>query len=320
MKKISAIVLCLLLIAGILAGCANHTDIVNDDKLNIVATIFPEYDWVRQIVGENNERVDVTLLLDNGVDMHSFQPAADDIVKISTCDVFIYVGGESDKWVEDALAEAVNQDMTVINLLEVLGDAAKIEEAVEGMETEGDEGDAEYDEHVWVSLKNAAALCRYISDTLCRVDPDGKDVYAANADAYIEKLNALDAAYEAAVEAAPHRTVLFGDRFPFRYLADDYGLAYYAAFPGCSAETEASFETVIFLANKVDELGLKAILQIESADGSIARTIRENTTEKDQQILTLDSLQSTTSRDINGGLTYLSAMESNLAVLKDALK
>ncbi len=324
MKKIAAIALCLLMIAGIFAGCANDTDIVKQDKLSIVVTIFPAYDWVRQIVGENNENVDVMLLLNSGVDMHSYQPTAEDIVRISSCDVFVYIGGESDKWVEDALNEAINRDMVVINMLEVLGDAVKEEEIVEGMEAEDDEhrdGDndpeeAEYDEHVWVSLRNAAALCHYISDTLCEVDPDGKETYAANADAYIEKLYTLDAAYAAAVEAAPVKTVLFGDRFPFRYLADDYGLSYYAAFAGCSAETEASFETIVFLAGKVDELGLKTILQLESADGSIARTIRENTASKDQQILTMDSLQSATSQDAS----YLSVMESNLAVLKDALK
>ncbi len=264
------------------------------------------------------------MLLDNGVDLHSYQPTADDIVKISTCDLFIYVGGESDDWVTDALQEAVNQDMVVINLLDVLGDAVKEEEVVEGMEAEDEEEEeeeeVEYDEHVWLSLNNAAVLCRYIADQLAIIDAENSETYSTNAAAYIEQLNTLNDAYQAAVDAATVKTVLFGDRFPFRYLVDDYGLTYYAAFVGCSAETEASFETIVFLAEKVDELGLHAILQIETADGSIANTIRENTVSKDQSILTLDSMQSTTSADVEGGVTYLSIMEQNLDVLRAALQ
>jgi zinc transport system substrate-binding protein len=322
MKKILSATLCLLLITGVFSGCGNTAQPVADNKLSIVTTIFPQYDWVRQILGDSAENTELTLLLDNGVDLHSYQPTADDIVRISSCDMFIYVGGESDKWVKDALKEATNKDMVVINLLEELGDAAKEEEVVEGMEAdeEEEEGEAEYDEHVWLSLKNAAVLCRRISEALCEIDAAHKDAYAANAAAYIEKLEALDAQYQAAVDAASVKTILFGDRFPFRYMADDYGLDYYAAFVGCSAETEASFETIVFLANKVDELGLRAIMQIESADGSIARTIKETTASKDQTILTMNSLQSTTSRDVKDGVTYLSLMEDNLTVLKDALK
>ncbi len=309
MKQIIAITLCLMMIAGIMTGCA--TPSAKGDKLNIVTTIFPEYDWVKQIIGDKADQADVTLLLDNGVDLHSYQPTADDIVKISTCDMFIYVGGESDEWVEDVLKEATNKDMVVINLLETLGDKAKEEELVEGMQgeeeegEEGEEGEAEegpeYDEHVWLSLQNAAELCIYISSKLCEIDTDNKDAYKANTDAYVAKLNALDKQYKDAVGSAGTKTLLFGDRFPFRYLTDDYGLDYYAAFVGCSAETEASFETILFLAKKVDELGLKAILQIESANGKIAKTIKDTTKAKDQTILTLDSMQSTTSADVKNG-------------------
>ncbi|MBR6050389.1 MAG: zinc ABC transporter substrate-binding protein, partial [Clostridia bacterium] len=182
------------------------------------------------------------------------------------------------------------------------------------------EEETEYDEHVWLSLKNAAKLCKHISEKLGEIDVSNKVVYAANADSYIAKLNALDAKYADAVGAAKTKTLLFGDRFPFRYLTDDYGLDYYAAFVGCSAESEASFETIVFLSKKVDELGLGAIMQIESADGKIAKTIKENTKTKDQAILTLDSMQSTTLSDVNGGASYLGIMEKNLNVLKDALK
>ena len=295
-------------------------------KLSVVTTIFPEYDWVRRILGDKADGVELTLLLDNGADLHSYQPTADDMVKISSCDLFIYVGGESDEGVEDALESAVNKNMLVIDLLDVLGDAVKEEELVEGMqgeeEEESGEGEeeVEYDEHVWLSLKNAAVLCDAIAGALAKLDAANADVYAANKDAYVAKLNALDAQYAAAVSAAKVRTLLFGDRFPFRYLADDYGLDYYAAFVGCSAETEASFETIVFLSGKVDELGLNTVLTIESGDGKIARTIVENTAAKSAQVLKMDSMQSTTAQNIADGATYLGAMEYNLAVLKQALQ
>ena len=370
-KKCFSILLSLLLALGMLAGCGgtqtpapqsasessaaqtptaapaapSQDSAPETKKLSVVTTIFPEYDWVRQIAGDNMDNIELAMLLDNGVDLHSYQPTVDDIVKISECDMFIYVGGESDEWVEDALQEAVNKDMAVVNLLEVLGDAVKEEEVVEGMQEEDDhdhededhdhededhdheeyehhheEGEIEYDEHVWLSLRNTVVLCQEIADQLGVIDPANKDAYAANAAAYIGKLNALDAQYEAAVSAAPVKTILFGDRFPFRYLVDDYGLDYYAAFVGCSAETEASFETIVFLANKVDELGLGTVLTIESADGKIAQTIVQNTAAKSAQILQMDSMQSTTSQDVKNGKTYLSAMEGNLEVLKQALQ
>lgn len=323
-QKLTAAALCVLMLTSALVSCGHSNNKAKDKPLSIVATIFPEYDWVRQIAGDRAENMDITLLLDNGVDLHSYQSTADDIIKISNCDMFIYVGGESDEWVHDALKEAVNKDMVVINLLDVLGNTVKEEEIVPGMEAEeedeDEEDETEYDEHVWLSLKNASVLCRYIADKLCELDPSHEAIYSQNVNAYVEKLNALDAEYQSVVEQAPVKTVLFGDRFPFRYLVDDYGLSYYAAFVGCSAETEASFETIIFLANRVDELGLHAILQIESSDGSIARTVRDNTKTKDQSILTMDSLQSATSKDAANGVTYLSVMEENLSVLKDALQ
>ena len=334
MKKLICAMFLSALIFSVLTACGSNADVGNnaehdaggatDDgkSFSIVTTIFPEYDWVRQILGTNAEHVNLTLLLGSGVDLHSYQPTVDDMVKISTCDLFIYVGGESDKWVNDALATAVNQNMTVINLLEILGDAVKEEEVVEGMQTDEDdaEDETEYDEHVWLSLKNAEILCGRIAETLAKLDPSNAADYAANAEVYIAQLTALDAQYAAAVDAASVKTILFGDRFPFRYLADDYNLNYYAAFAGCSAETEASFETVIFLSTKVDELNLPGVLTIENSDGKIARTIVENTAAKSARILQLDSMQSVTSHDVLNGTDYLGAMERNLEVLRDALQ
>lgn len=337
MKRMITLFLVLAMAVGLLAGCGQQNEPTTSDEttLSVVTTIFPEYDWVREILGDKADNAEVTMLLDNGVDLHSYQPTADDIIKISDCDLFIYVGGESDGWVEDALKEATNKDMKVINLLEVLGDSVKEEETVEGMQEEdhdyedADEHDdaeehdheeeAEYDEHVWLSLRNAETLCDAISSALQQIDPDNKDAYAANTSAYIKKLSAIDADYQATVDAATYKTVLFGDRFPFRYMVDDYGLSYYAAFVGCSAETEASFETISFLAGKVDELNLPCVLTIEGAQHKIAETIVENTSTKNQAILTMDSMQATTSEDVKNGATYLSIMEQNLSLLKEAL-
>ena len=260
-KQIIAIVALALLAVALCAGLAEA------QPLNVVATIFPAYDWAREIAGDDG---DVSLTL----------------------------------------------------LLEALGDGAKAEETVEGMEAEDEEeeaGEIEYDEHVWLSLRNAKALTTALAAALGEAAPEKAAAFTANAEAYAAKLDALDAAYAEAVDAAGVRTILFGDRFPFRYLADDYGLDYYAAFSGCSAESEASFETIVFLAGKVDALALPAVLTIEGADHRIAETVVQATQAKDAAILTLDSLQSATAADVEGGATYLDAMADNLEVLKQAL-
>lgn len=322
-KKIISFVLCFTFIFT-LAACSGKTaDTDNtDEKLSIICTVFPEYDWVKNILGDNAENIDLTLLLDSGVDLHNYQPTVDDMVKIAQCDMFVYVGGESDKWVDDALKNA-KEKLIKINLLEVLGDKAKEEEEVEGMQAEEEdehEHEKEYDEHVWLSLKNAQIFVRAISEKLQDFDNESKEQYEKNTAAYLEKLSRLDSEYEAVCNASDRKTLLFGDRFPFRYMTDDYGLSYYAAFSGCSAETEASFETVSFLAQKVDELGLKTVLTIEGSDGSIARTIINNTKTQDQTVLSLNSMQGITEKDVQNGESYLSVMENNLTALEKALE
>ncbi len=334
MKKIIAAATALLVAAGMFTGCgASEKPTAQGDKLKIVTTIFPEYDWTREILGDQSERAEVTMLLDNGVDLHSYQPTADDLIKIAECDLFIYVGGESDGWVESALASTSNPDRKVINLIDTLGDSVKLEEVVEGMqETEhdheededhahdADEQEAETDEHVWLSLRNAQAVCQKIAEKLGEIDPEHEQAYTQNALAYIDQLAALDVKYQAAVDAANNKTLVFGDRFPFRYLTEDYGLDYYAAFVGCSAETEASFETIRFLAEKTDALGLSHVLTIENPNHKIAETVVANTSGKNQQVLSMDSMQAVTSKDVDAGATYLSIMEHNLDVLTQALQ
>ena len=312
-----------------LASAAAPAAAEEGKKLNIVTTIFPVYDWILQAAG-GADHAEITLLLDSGVDLHSYQPTASDMLKIASCDVFVYVGGESDKWVEDALKGSVNPGRVVISLLDALGEDVRTEELVEGMEHHGHEEDGnadedhdreeeEADEHVWLSLRNAQKLTSAIAARLAEADPDHAEAYTANAAAYCERLAALDAQYAEVTGAATHKTLLFGDRFPFRYLADDYGLAYYAAFSGCSAETEASFQTIVFLAQKMDELGLPAVLTIEGTSRKIAETVIRTTAGKNQKILTLDSMQSVTAADMQAGASYLSIMEKNLEVLREAL-
>ncbi len=326
----------------------------NSNKISIVCTTFPQYDWVKNILGEEAERFNVTLLLDNGVDMHSYQPAVKDIATAGSSDLFIYVGGESDTWVEDALKEAKNKDLKAINLMETLDNFVKEEEVVEGMQEErkslghsheksskekqeqtqkeshensqeingqkeaADE-EPEYDEHIWLSIRNAEIMVKNIEKAIEQLDSDNAKVYQNNAENYIKKLDTLDKQYANTIQNAKYKAILFGDRFPFRYMADDYDLKYYAAFAGCSAETMAGFETVTFLAKKADELRLPVILTIENSDGRIAEAVKSNTTKKNQKILAMNSLQSVTKEQIADGITYLQVMQENLSVLSEAL-
>ena len=319
MKKLY-ILLTTILVVACFTACAEAESAEKTDKISIVTTVFPEYDWVRNILGDNPAGIELTMLLDSGVDLHSFQPNADDIMTIKACDLFIYIGGESDEWVEDTLATTGTKKVRALKLIDKLGDKARLEEEVEGMETEEEEEEECYDEHIWLSLSNAQVLTKEICNEIASIDPEHADVYQRNATAYIQKLSELDKAYRKAVDESQVKTLVFGDRFPFLYMTKDYGLTYYAAFSGCSAESEASFETILFLAGKLDELGLHSIITIEGTDHSIAETIVNTTEGKNQKLLSLDSLQSVTSKDVENGADYFAIMENNLSVLKEALQ
>ncbi len=314
-----------ILILFIISGCNSKKQIQQPENnhIKIAAAIFPAYDWTKNILGDNPADAELSLLVDNGVDLHSYQPSVDDILTISNADIFIYVGGESDQWVTDALKQANNPDIRIISMLDTIGEAAREEELSEGMEAEDEahsDLEPEYDEHVWLSLRNAAVICDAISAELSLLDPSNESTYQRNTAAYKTRLNELDTAYQSAIRESALKTLLFGDRFPFLYLTEDYGLDYYAAFSGCSAETEASFQTISFLAQKLDEYSLPAVLTIDGSDQRIAETIINNTESKNQIILTLDSMQSVSAQDISSGTTYLSIMEKNLEVLSKALK
>lgn len=335
----------------LLVGCSRETSSPKPSgKLEIVATIFPIYDWTREILGSHQADTELRLLLDSGVDLHNYEPTAQDLLTVGGCDLFVHVGGASDKWVASALKSVPNPRRRVVNLLSVLGDQVRSEELVEGMEHHHhdddeaehhhddddddhdhdadehehhhhDDDETELDEHVWLSLRLTQRACRVIAEELAALDPANAADYRANCEAYIAKLAAMDAEFQAVVEASPVKTLLFGDRFPFRYLADDYGLQYFAAFTGCSAESEASFKTVAFLADKVDELALPCVLAIEGPQHRLAETIVKTTkTARSCPVLVLDSLQATTALDAQAGKTYLGAMEANLKVLRQALQ
>ena len=297
-------------------------------KISVVATIYPQYDWLKNVIGERADAVDLKLLVKNGTDLHSYKPSAKDIATIAKADLVVYVGGESDEWIEKALEATPKEGRIALNLMKALGDHVKKEEIVEGMQVETKENaeehhhheEVENDEHIWLSIVAAKYLLSDIAIALAKIDTANAETYWTNASDYSVKLNELDDDYAGAL---PDRevTILFGDRFPFRYLVDDYGIKYYAAFAGCSAESEASFETVTFLANKMDSLALPAILTIDGSDGKIARAILEaSKNSKNAQVLTLNSMQSVTDEQIKAGVDYLSIMRDNLEVLKKALK
>ena len=332
MKKIASLLLVMAMVFG-LAACSSGGTAPADpgqasDKTRIVCTIYPAYDWVKEIAAGAEDDCEILLLGGSGVDLHSYQPSAADIAAIASCDLVLYVGGESDEWVEDALSVDHKESRVALSLMEMLQDRVKEEEIVEGMQEEHEhdqeEGEheegPEYDEHVWLSLKNAEICVEKIEEVLSDLLPEKAGEFSQNAASYEAKLQDLDDRFAAAVAAAPQKMLLFGDRFPFRYLTDDYGLEYYAAFVGCSAETEASFETIIFLAQKLDELQLHTICVLENSDEKLANTIRQATASKEQAIVVFDSLQSVTMEDIQTGRTYLSAMEGNLTSLIQALE
>lgn len=328
-KKISLpILLCFLLI-----GCGTDP---GEEKLSIVCTNFPAYDWVREILEEKAEDWSITWLGENGVDMHSYQPSAADVANIIEADIVIYVGGVSEEWVSKTLEQSGNEQQITINMLDVVGERVLTEEIVEGMEhpspteeqtaeeaehpgTTHQESEGEPDEHVWLSFENAKMICEEIVASVSSVDAGNAAFYQQNAEEYLERLNELQDQYALVRDLANTEVLLFADRFPFRYMTQEWSLDYYAAFPGCFAETEAGFETIIFLSEKIEELALEEVIVIENSNSSIAETVIENTTNQNQVILTMNSMQSVTIEDAENGATYLNIMEENLEVLQEAL-
>ena len=319
-KRIFALICALIIITTVFAACTKATG-SKDDKLKIVCTTFPQYDWVMQILGEKASLWDTVLLIDSGTDLHNYQPSAEDIVTVNSADLFIYVGGESDGWVED-IFNSDSIDTVRIDLMQVLGDGlleAGHDHGDEEHDDHGEDCEHQHDEHVWLSLDNAEIFCETITDALCGIDPANKQTYEENGKIYTEKLESLDEKYEETVDTAKYNTLVFADRFPFAYLCVEYDIHAHAAFSGCSAETEASFETINELSKELDSAGVGTVIIIDGSDSKLAETVISNTVSKNQKILILDSMQSVTRNDVDAGISYLDKMESNLEVLAEAL-
>ncbi|MBR1481649.1 MAG: zinc ABC transporter substrate-binding protein [Ruminococcus sp.] len=322
-KQLPAILLSAAMTLSLFAGCGG-TQPKQDDNFTVVTTIYPIYDWLLHLKN-GAEKVEVKLLLSDGKDIHNYQPTAADMVTIKDSDYFIYVGGESDQWVSDSVSQFFKTGESTghaVSMMDILGDNAKNEEVVEGMQAEEEDEDDALDEHVWLSLKNAKLFCRELAQGLADANPENAQIYKTNEKVYTQQLDALDQKYTEALtkQNKEYDTLLFGDRFPFRYLVDDYQLKYYAAFNGCSAESEAGVDTIAFLAKKLDELQLPAVMMTETSDGKIARTIINTSQNKKAETLILHSLQSISGEWQDGEGHYLETMEKNLEVLKQALK
>lgn len=295
---------------GIIIGLSNPSH--KDDTLLVVATNFPAYDFARAVVGDAGE---VKMLLDPGAEPHDYEPTPKDIIDIKSSQLFIYTGGESDEWVENVLRDTDSGRTKTFRMM----DAVRVvtEEVKEGMDDASEEDEKEYDEHVWTSLRNAEKIINAIKDELIKISPEYAETFSANAKSYTEKLATLDEKFQEIVKNGTKKPLIFGDRFPLRYFVDDYGLDYYAAFPGCSDETEASSNTIAFLINKVKSDHIPVIFKTELSSDEIATTIARETGAK---ISEFNSAHRISAADFNSGLTYLDLMTRNLAPLKEALK
>lgn len=313
-NKIFIIALITLLFTGCKAKKMDTTG-----KIKICTTIFPEYDWAQNIIGQNNQDVILSLLIKNGVDLHSFQPTTQDILEIANSDLFIYVGGESDEWIKEALNTMTNKKLKVINLMECLDKVYEEQEGLEPEEESEDEEEIEYDEHVWLSIKNAKKFCQVIFQNLVEIDPKNMELYKTNLENYMNKLNSLDTQFQKTIKSAKYDTLIFCDRFPFLYLINDYNLNYYAAFKGCSSETQASFKTISTLAQKLQETNLNSIIVLEHSDKKLANTVITTAKKPLCNIIELDSMQTTTLNDIFNGKTYINTMEKTLDSIRKAL-
>lgn len=346
MKRTIAILMICCLALGLLSGCgaisggaaqkpantaaADAKGAGEKKSVSVLTTVFPIYDWTKNIIGSNPGNVKLGLLLDKGVDMHSFRLTAEDVVKIANADVFIFNGGDSDDWVEDALENLAENDkergiegdlmkaLSGKKIVDLMGSmpADMLLPVPEHDHEHEHEHEHEHDEHIWLSLKNATLCCDAICKVLCDADPENAGAYKKNLENYKAKLSALDGRYKAAVQGAKHKTVVFADRFPFVYLMNDYGITYNAAFSGCSTDVNASFEKVKELTSKLEELGLPAVFKIETGKDDLAKTIINGTKAKDQQILEMNSLQTIKADQVEAGLDYLEIMSRNLESLK----
>ena len=312
MRRMILLLLCLCMAAVLFSGCNGPRPSLTG---KIVVTNFAVYDWILQILGENPAGLEVVYLLDSGVDLHSFQPTADHIMQVQTASLFYYVSDWSETWVSGALKTTKSEGVAITDIVK---DDLLCQDGHD--HTHEEEHHHTYDEHIWTSLKLAQKVCQWIFGDIAGLDPENREVYLQNYEAYVAKLAELDGKYEKAVAEGTRDTVLFADRFPFLYLFSDYGIKYASAFSGCSTESDASFETITRLAGVVDEKELKSVMTIEGSRGNVASAVIGATQKKDAKILSVNSMQTVTKQDMEKGITYLGLMEENLFAVQEALK
>ena len=312
MRKIGLIGLMIFIFLTLLSGCKINSQINdNSKKINVVATIFPQYDFARQVAGD---KINLKMLIPPGAESHSYEPTPQDMINIQKSDIFIYVGGENDNWIDNILNSMDISDKKMISLIDC------VDVLDEHSEATGDESASndrrEIDEHVWTSPKNAIKITQKISDALCELDANNADFYNKNLNKYVKQLKILDSSFKNVVETGKRKTLIFGDRFAFRYFAEEYGLDCYAAFPGCASQTDTNAAQMAYLIGKVKECGIPVILKMELSNENIARTIADATKTK---VLTLHSCHNVPKSEFESGETYLNYMNKNLDVLKEAL-
>ena len=322
LKIIIVFVAIMLAIIGAVVGFSNLNK--NNKKVSIITTNFPAYDFARAVAGEE---ADIKMLIKPGAEIHDFEPTPQDIIDIKNSKMFIYTGGESDEWIEDVLDDINTNDTKLFRMMDAV--EAVEEEIVDGMEHEHEHEDgneegqehekeeAEYDEHVWTSLKNAQKIVGNIKDELVKISPENKNIFESNAEKYVNKLRKIEQEFQDVVKNGSRKTIVFGDRFPLRYFVDDYGLSYFAAFPGCSDQTEASSKTVAFLVDKIKSEKIPVVFKIEMSSGKIADTIANETGAK---VLTFNSAHNISADDFKNGMTYAEIMEKNVKALEEALR
>ena len=294
-------------------GCGNKK---NNNKLTIISTSFPGYDFARAILKDVDD-TEVKMLLKPGSETHDFEPTPQDIINIKNSDIFIYVGGDSDEWIEDVLEDIDTNKTKVIKLMDLVNVVE--EELVEGMEEheeEEEEEEVEYDEHVWTSPINAITITNKLKDEIIKIDNSNKEKYEENANNYVAELNKIDNEIKEVVANSKRKEIVFGDRFPLRYFVDEYNLTYYAAFPGCSEQTEASAKTIAYLIDVVKKDKIPVVFHIELSNGKIAETISKETNAK---VLEFNAAHNISQKDFDAGVTYVDLMKDNIKVLKEAL-
>lgn len=304
--------------AAVLSTCANAAPSSGQtpDRFSIVCTNFPEYDFARQIAGD---KADVKMLLKPGAESHTYEPTPEDIIQIQNSDLFVYVGGDSDEWVSDVLSSMDRSGMTIFKLMDQVETVE--EEIVEGMEAEEEseeeeEKEPEMDEHVWTSPANAITIVQNMEQAIEKLDPADQEVYSRNAKSYINQIQNLDRQFKDVVSHSKRKELIVADRFPFRYFCEEYGLTYYAAFPGCSTDTQPSAKTVAFLTDKVKQDGIPVVFHIELSNGQMADSIAEATGAKSEL---LNALHNVSDEDFKKGATYVSLMKHNVEALQEAL-